>query len=848
MDYRIIRGKNQIGGTITEIESLSGTKIWVDFGAELSVEPEESTDAVMIDKIRKEHPEAVIFTHIHGDHIGLLYAVPKDIDIYMGELSRDMMLNIRETLIDVPDMDAKEKEKITTELRILKSEQVKLYQNEVPRQIGDITFTPYRVDHSVADAYMLRFDCDGRSIVHTGDFRSHGRLGKNLIDDIKSGIASRPVDVLIIEGTMMSRKNEKCKSEQKLEKEATSLLAENKYAFLICSSTNMESLASFYWATIKAGKIRSKRDKKEYKPALICNSYVKKQLSLFTEKIGEKEDWRFQFHRSYRISNSLKQVFKGKTQKQRMIDDGFTMLVGTSDYYRELMREFKDLNPKPLVFYSMWDGYVMPNKPYSNEKLIDLKEEWSDVFKSLHTSGHASVKTLTDAIIAMNPRERIVPIHTENAGGFLELKLPKELMERMEIEMPESDLRDADECLNQLSSDFKEDYDFIVKKAVEKTKDGIYKYYLGVRNNRIILYYMGSKVGEISIGKKPKKIKVDIDDYYKNKKGLIDFTEYKGILEGSDGIIKRAEEYAYGHRKDKNSQIIHYEKICQQWIISNNNSNPKSKWYFTDMEYTDGVLPVYKRFGRFDLIAVRKEKVHGEYPVALVELKVGLSAFPSSKPKSNNEEIQAARENAYEELGKNLYADPQTLFPGFDTFPSLRYGSGLVSHIADFLRYLNCRTELYEKRLKKEIINSIRVHRDIGELDKSYFKDIKESELSDYPEIHFALFTELPKELQDPVGNKDMGSKTITINDLKEKWWHYLFVSKGHALKDFFGTQLDGFLKYQKEGKEKLLDGGNTITIKQKVKNDDHEYEFHFKFVDPDRADPWDILNAEEDR
>lgn len=842
MDYRIIRGKNKIGGTITEIESLSGTKIWVDFGAELSVSPEKSTDSFMIEGINKDHPEAVIFTHIHGDHIGLLYAIPSDIDIYMGELARELLINIRETLVKVDDMDQEEKEKITIELRMLKSKQVKLYQDRISQVIGDISFTPYKVDHSVADAYMLRFDADNRSIVHTGDFRNHGRLGKNLIDDIKNGIASCPVDVLIIEGTMMSRKGEKCKTEMELEKEAADLLVKNKYAFLICSSTNMESLASFYWATINAGKIRSRTDKKDYKPALICNSYIKKQLDLFTKKVGDFEDWRFQFHRSYRISDNLNYVFGGKSQKQRMIDDGFTMIVGTSDYYRELMREFKYLEPKPVVIYSMWDGYVRENMPYSNEELIDLKKEWSDVFKPMHTSGHASIETLTNVIKAINPTEKIVPIHTENPKGFFEMKLPKELLRKMEIDQINDvrGLRNADNLLHEIETIYPKEYGYLVDKVNEKDENGVYKFYLGIRNNSVILYYLGSKVGEIYINGKGKKRKIhfDIDKYYigKEKDNFPNFDEYKKALDDPSIIIKKANEYAYGRRKDvdESRQRKHYEKICQQWIINNNNSDPKSKWFYSDMEYTDGVLPKQKRFGRFDLIAIGKEKTKGKYPIALIELKVGSGAFRGGKATSKDKEKKADIEAAYDKLRNNLYTNPENLYP-------VSFGSGLVSHVADFLRYLNYREELYIQRLKKEIINSIRVHKKLGVLDEKWFRDINEDELTDNPEVYFAMYTMLPKELR----KEGQPINLVQLQELKRLCYHYLYKSKGYCIKDSFGNQLNNsFTKDENMDKLKAIiscDDRNRIDMTQPLK--DNEYDFNFVFIDPDNENKaWDFL------
>ncbi len=413
--------------------------------------------------------------------------------------------------------------------------------------------------------------------------------------------------------------------------------------------------------------------------------------------------------------------------------------------------------------------------------------------------------------------------------------------------MPEG-LRKADTLINELKENYSKDkndiFPYLLRKIQEKDKNGIYKYYLGVRNNKVILYYLGSKIGEIYINgqKGRRKIHFDIDRYYlgnKEKDNAETFDEYRNALEDPEGILKRAEEYAYGRRKDVNEdkQKTHYEKICQQWIINSNNSNPNSKWYYADMEYTDGVLPREKRFGRFDLIAVRKEKIKDKYPVALIELKVGKKAFSGGKTTGNSQEKKEKIKKAYMELKKDLYTDPLTIYP-------VRFGSGMVSHVADFLRYLNSKEELYIERLKKEIIYSIKSHQGLGVLDNELFKNIKESDLSDRPDVYFALFTTLPKELR----KGSDGTFTESLKDIKEYCYHYLYVSKGYSLPDSFriNPENKGFLdpeNIEKMRKISECDDNNKLVINQPIK--DEKYRFTFKFIDPDNKDEkaWDILN-----
>ena len=98
MGFQILRGADQIGGAIVQITTDADTKIWVDFGMELSVDEEQSSDDQMIAMMQAAdtRPDAVFFTHIHGDHIGLLSHIPDGVDIFIGRVGQLLMENIRE--------------------------------------------------------------------------------------------------------------------------------------------------------------------------------------------------------------------------------------------------------------------------------------------------------------------------------------------------------------------------------------------------------------------------------------------------------------------------------------------------------------------------------------------------------------------------------------------------------------------------------------------------------------------------------------------------------------------------------------------------------------------------------
>ena len=178
MKITIYRGLNQIGGCITEIQSLSGTKILIDFGHNLPNGNDAAEDVYEcpenIDELLKGC-SAVFYTHYHGDHLGFTAEVHKrGVPQYMGPLAIRMMLHLNR------HMTFAEKLKARAESNLEALNEFRSFSILEKVHIGDISITPFSVSHSAPDSYMFLIECDGMKILHTGDFRDHGYLGKGL--------------------------------------------------------------------------------------------------------------------------------------------------------------------------------------------------------------------------------------------------------------------------------------------------------------------------------------------------------------------------------------------------------------------------------------------------------------------------------------------------------------------------------------------------------------------------------------------------------------------------------------------------------------------------------------------
>lgn len=413
----IFRGSHQIGGCATEIKT-ENHRILIDLGANL---PDNENAGVSDEELlkrafAKEKCDGILFTHYHGDHIGLYNKAPRDIPMYIGATAKSIMEILAETLEHIPGSTYSGAERIRGMKCYIRGDEI---------MFGDISVTPLSVDHSALDSYMFLIQVGGKRILFTGDFREHGIAGGNdRLDKVLEKYVGQ-VDVLITEGTMLSRIDEKnhnpLKTEDDLGKRAAELFRENRQSAILVSSTNFDSIMQFYHAL---------PDEME----LVCDRYQGKLLLtvLNDRRIGYGK-YRPKFiNGKPRWLHTPKDSDEFKAMLPKLQKSGFTVLVREN---KPMFREILDMLDDPLVIYSKWTGYLKGK--HHDPKITDLIGNRR--MEILHTSGHAYTETIEKVIKFTNPKT-IIPMHTECADSFAELPQFAPYSDRIKV------LTDGERC------------------------------------------------------------------------------------------------------------------------------------------------------------------------------------------------------------------------------------------------------------------------------------------------------------------------------------------------------------------------------------------------------------------
>ena len=412
MKLIIHRGAKQIGGSCIEV-STERTRLILDVGAPLD------DPAKLLERPRQkdERPEnlppvsglfddgprvdAVLLSHAHGDHTGLLSWVNPKIPVYLSR-GTSKMLMAGSIFAGQPKLDRKRE-------RIL--------QPRKPTRIGDITVTGLPVDHSAFDSMALLIEADGKRLLYSGDLRMHGRK-RGMARALFQFIAKRPVDVLLMEGTNLSKEAQRSRwngTEKELEEELLKAITRCYFPVLAnFSPQHIDRFVSFYRATRRAGRV------------FVTDVYGAFVLHLVSDQCRIPKPTGRNGIRVY-YNQSFEKTWRKKNLKK--IHDMFladridlpTILADPDRYvmlFRPSMLKLDfggELPENTMCLYSMWPGYLA--KPEYRALQTALKK---GELSECHTSGHIFGDDLVEFVNAINPHQ-VVPVHTETPEIFQEL-------------------------------------------------------------------------------------------------------------------------------------------------------------------------------------------------------------------------------------------------------------------------------------------------------------------------------------------------------------------------------------------------------------------------------------------
>ena len=421
MKLIIHRGTKEIGGSCVELKTAI-SRVLIDFGMPLVNKNRERFDPDVLKgksveelkklfilpgieglyKDEKKSINAILISHSHLDHYGLLSYVHPDIPIYMSKGAKE--------LIDITNLFV---------YRELKSLNFRVISSKESLAIGDFKIIHYLVDHSAFDALAFLIEAQGKRLFYSGDFRGHGR--KSIL--FKQMIKNPPknIDCLLMEGSMLGRNQQLYNNEEEIEERIVEILKESKnITFLFASSQNIDRLVSAYRACLKTDSIFV---------IDLYTAFILDKLNKISKGIP-RFDWKnirvkfLKYHADVLAKANLKEFLYLYNKRKIDMDeinqkrDRILMLARDNSIFPIILKNISAVEDSKII-YSMWDGYL-------TEGFKDFCHEKGLVIESAHTSGHAELEDLKKFANALNPK-KLIPIHT-----FEREKYPK-LFENVQI-------------------------------------------------------------------------------------------------------------------------------------------------------------------------------------------------------------------------------------------------------------------------------------------------------------------------------------------------------------------------------------------------------------------------------
>jgi ribonuclease J len=392
---RVHRGTQQIGGTCIELEA-AGERILLDLGLPLDADGASEDLLPDVSGLRVGDPalRAIVLSHGHGDHWGLLPLCRPDVPLSMGSATARIMRAAAPFVPNffVPNVSFELIDRRTFE-------------------IGAFSITPYLVDHSAYDAYALLIEAAGRRLFYSGDIRAHGRKG-DLFERLVSS-PPRDIDTMLMEGSSLGRLDEHMQfpTEAEIELRLTGNFRQPGFVVLSASAQNIDRMVSIYRACKRSDR------------TLLLDLYAMEILRATGNEHLPNVSWpnisvyvpeyqRRQIARNKRF-DLLEPYKSARIYRERIteIADRTVML------FRPAMArdvEAANLWDGARAIWSQWDGYLKHGPGAMLKAYLAARGVPIEI---IHTSGHASISDLKRLSTAMQPG-KLIPVHTFEGDSF----------------------------------------------------------------------------------------------------------------------------------------------------------------------------------------------------------------------------------------------------------------------------------------------------------------------------------------------------------------------------------------------------------------------------------------------
>ena len=391
----IHRGSHQIGGSCVEIANDS-TRLILDAGSPL--DPSVPAAPLVVPGLFSDGlpVTALLLSHAHPDHSGLLPLVRKEIPVWLTRGTSKMLLAGKKFAAGV----------------YLSKERSKIVEPGERKEIGDFAVTAYPVDHSIYGTVAWLVELGNIRVLYSGDLRMRGRKD-GMTRTLVKAVAARPLDALLLEGTHLSRDaHSPCVKERQLETTITDILRDAPALTLaMFSPQNLDRLVTFYKAARRTNRVFVVD---LYTAFIMHLLHTEVKIPLPSARAGMRV-----FYPTYRprnIGDIERRFAASRIELGEITADPrrFLMLARAS----MLDHDFAGgLPEKTRAIYSQWSGYREGEKQVEFERALAA---CSGELIECHTSGHATVNDLVKLIGELAPR-CIIPMHTERPERMREL-------------------------------------------------------------------------------------------------------------------------------------------------------------------------------------------------------------------------------------------------------------------------------------------------------------------------------------------------------------------------------------------------------------------------------------------